>query len=90
MWMALLASFVAFANAYFGLNLTGEQLLAVIAPMLAYIGVEGAADTVERFKTNAVKQAIAEQGSIPPGFELDQSANGLVPGKAADTFTPGQ
>lgn len=42
--LALLAGAVAFVNVYFGLDLTTEQVWTVIAPLLLFIGVEGAAD----------------------------------------------
>ena len=48
LWLALIAAAVAFGNAMFGWGLTTDQVLTVIAPLLAYIGIEGAADIKER------------------------------------------
>lgn len=48
LWLALIAATVAFVNAFFELGLSTDQVLTVIAPLLAYIGVEGIADIKER------------------------------------------
>jgi hypothetical protein len=45
---ALVASIVAFGNSMWDWGLTPEQVLTVIAPLLAYIGIEGIADIKER------------------------------------------
>ena len=43
-WIAILGAAVAFGNGYFDWGMTLEQLLTIMAPLLVYIGVEGAAD----------------------------------------------
>lgn len=48
LWLALIAAAVAFGNAMFGWGLTTDQVLTVIAPLLAYIGVEGWGDAQGR------------------------------------------
>ena len=48
LWLAIIAALVAFGNAMFGWGLSTEQVITVIAPLLAYIGVEGVADIKER------------------------------------------
>ena len=47
LWLAIIAALVAFGNAMFGWGLTTEQVLTVITPLLAYIGVEGMRDIKE-------------------------------------------
>ena len=42
--LAVVAALVAFLNAFFELGLTTEQVWSVLAPILTYIGVEGARD----------------------------------------------
>lgn len=44
LWLAVIAAVVAFGNAMFDWGLTTEQIWSVLAPLLAYIGVEGVAD----------------------------------------------
>jgi len=44
LWIAILAAAVAFGNAYGDWGMTVEQLFTIIAPLLAFIGVEGIAD----------------------------------------------
>lgn len=48
LWLALVAAGVAFANGFFDLGLSTEQVFTVITPLLTYIGVEGLADIKER------------------------------------------
>lgn len=48
LWLAIIAALVAFGNAMFNWGLTTEQVLTVIAPLLAYVGIEGVADIKER------------------------------------------
>ena len=43
-WLALVAAFVAFANSYWDLGFSQDQVWAVIIPLLAYIGIEGLVD----------------------------------------------
>ena len=49
-WLALLSAFVAFGNVYFDWGLSVDELWTILFPLLAYIGVEGAADIVGRGK----------------------------------------
>ena len=44
LWLALIGAGVAFGNAYWNWGMTVEQILLVIGPLMAYIGVEGARD----------------------------------------------
>lgn len=44
LWLALLASVIAFGNAMWDWGLKPEQVWPIIVPLLAYIGVEGTAD----------------------------------------------
>lgn len=44
LWLALVAAGVAFANGFFDMGLTTEQVITVMTPLLTYIGVEGLAD----------------------------------------------
>ena len=46
LWLALIAGFIAFGNSFWGWGLKEEQVWMVIAPLLAYIGVEGVKDIV--------------------------------------------
>lgn len=46
--LALVAGFVAFGNALWDWGLSTEEVWAIITPLLGYIGIEGAADIVER------------------------------------------
>lgn len=48
--LAVLASLVTILNSTFNLGLSQEQLLTTIVPMLAFIGIEGVADVIERGK----------------------------------------
>lgn len=45
--LAVVAAVVAFANAFFELGMTTEQVWSVLAPLLAYMGVEGWRDANE-------------------------------------------
>lgn len=47
---ALVAAGVAFGNAMFNWGLDTAEVIAIITPLLAYIGVEGVADIRERSK----------------------------------------
>lgn len=47
-WLALIAALVVFLNRMWDLGLTEQELILVVAPLLAYIGVEGIADIKER------------------------------------------
>lgn len=47
LWLAIIAATVAFGNSFFNWGLTTEQVITTIAPLLAYIGVEGAKDIKE-------------------------------------------
>lgn len=44
LWLAIIASLVAFSNAFWGLGFTSEQVWEFLIPVLAYIGVEGIRD----------------------------------------------
>lgn len=46
--LSVVASIVPFLNSTFNLGLDTEQVLTVITPLLAYVGVEGVADIMER------------------------------------------
>ena len=46
--LALIGGLVAFTNAYFDMGLSTDEVITVIMPILAYIGVEGIADIKER------------------------------------------
>jgi len=48
--VALIAAGVAFGNAMFNWGLDTAEVVAIITPLLAYIGVEGVADIKERGK----------------------------------------
>lgn len=48
LWLAIIAAVVAFGNGMFEWGLSTEQVITVIAPLLTYIGIEGAADLKER------------------------------------------
>lgn len=50
LWLAVLASVVTFGNYYLGWGLTVQEVTQVISPLLAYIGAEGLADALERYK----------------------------------------
>lgn len=48
-WLAaLIAAFVAFGNVKWNWGLSESQVWAVIGPLLAYMGIEGAADLKSR------------------------------------------
>lgn len=47
-WMAILSAAVVFCNEFFGWDLKIEQIIAIVAPILAYITVEGIADIKSR------------------------------------------
>lgn len=53
--LAVVAAVVAFANAFFELGMTTEQVWSVIAPLLAFIGVEGWGDANGRNQTVVVE-----------------------------------
>jgi len=44
LWLAIVGAAVAFSNAYWSLGFTTDQVWLFLAPILAYIGVEGVAD----------------------------------------------
>ena len=46
--LALVAAFVAFGNNAWGWGLSEGEVWAVVTPLLAFVGVEGAADWKER------------------------------------------
>ena len=48
--LAVVAAFVAFGNSYFDWGLSTEQVWGVVVPLLAFIGIEGAGDMIERSK----------------------------------------
>lgn len=48
LWLAIIASAVAGANAFFDLNIKLEEVLTIAIPLMIYVGVEGAADTAGR------------------------------------------
>jgi len=50
LWLSVIAAFVSFGNAMWDWGLTNEEVGTVVLPLLAYIGAEGIADTVERMK----------------------------------------
>lgn len=45
---ALIAGVIAFGNAMWNWGLTNDQVLTIVAPLLAYIGIEGWADIKSR------------------------------------------
>ena len=45
---ALLSAFVAFGNYYYAWGFSAEEIWQTIAPLLAFIGIEGLADLKER------------------------------------------
>lgn len=47
-WLAVIAAVVAFGNGMFDWGLSTEQIITVITPLLAYVGIEGIADVKER------------------------------------------
>lgn len=50
LWLALIAAFVAFGNAYWKLGLSEEQVTAIVLPLLGFIVAEGAVDTARALK----------------------------------------
>lgn len=58
--LSIAASLIAFLNSTFNLGLDTEQIITVITPLLAYIGVEGVADIMER-GTSSFKNIQVEQ-----------------------------
>lgn len=46
--LAFVAAIVVFGNAFFDWGITNEQVWAILTPILAFIGVEGAADLKNR------------------------------------------
>lgn len=46
--LATVSAIVVFCNAMFGWGLTDDQVWAILAPVLTYIGVEGVADVKAR------------------------------------------
>jgi hypothetical protein len=50
LWLAVIASVVAFGNSYWDWGLSADEVWAIIIPLLAFVGVEGVADTAERLK----------------------------------------
>lgn len=48
LWLAVVGAAVAFGNAMWDWGLSNDQVWSVIAPLLAYIGVEGIADIKQR------------------------------------------
>lgn len=57
--LAIVAAAVAFVNFMYDLGLTVEQVLTVISPLLAFIGMEGVGDAAARLKQ-------AEPPTLPP------------------------
>lgn len=53
--LAVVSAGVVFGNAMWGWGLTDEQVWTVLTPILAFIGLEGAADAVERKQTVIVE-----------------------------------
>ena len=47
-WLAIVAALVVFGNNFFGWGLTDDQVWTFLTPILAFIGVEGAADLKSR------------------------------------------
>jgi len=47
LWLAIIAAGVGFGNSYFNWGLTTQEVWMTIAPLLTYIGVEGAIDIKE-------------------------------------------
>lgn len=45
---ASIAAFVAFGNTMYDWGLTNDEVWSVITPLMAYIGIEGAADYKSR------------------------------------------
>lgn len=43
-WLAVISAIVSFGNVYFEWGLSVEEVLLIIGPLLAYVGVEGAID----------------------------------------------
>jgi hypothetical protein len=48
--LAVIGSIVAFGNAYWGWGLTTAEMQVILLPLLAFIGMEGLADTAGRLK----------------------------------------
>jgi len=46
--LAVVSAVVVFGNAFWNWGLTDAQVWSVLTPILAFIGVEGAGDAVER------------------------------------------
>lgn len=44
LWLAVLAGSVVFINKLFDLDLKVEEIIAIISPIMLWIGVQGAAD----------------------------------------------
>lgn len=89
--LALVSAAVAFGNFMWGWGLTEVQVLTIISPLLAFIGVEGAADTATRIQAG---KAAATQ--LQPGIPAETAAylndltqtddfanDNIVPGRVA-------
>ncbi len=50
LWLSLVAAFVSFGNGMWDWGLSNEEVGAVVLPLIAYIGVQGVADTAEIMK----------------------------------------
>lgn len=46
--LALVGAFVAFGNAYWDWGMKIEEVMSIIAPLVAFIGVEGLKDANQR------------------------------------------
>ena len=46
LWLAIIASAVAFGNSYWDWGMDAQAVWTILAPLLAYIGVEGVTDMV--------------------------------------------
>ncbi len=62
--LSVIASAIPLVNSSFNLGLNTEQLMTVIGPLLAYVGVEGLADVVERGTSSIKNLNVPPQSSI--------------------------
>jgi len=58
--LALLASLIVavevFVSEYFGLEISVEEMMATVTPLLSFIGMEGLADVAQRYQQYKNKQ----------------------------------
>lgn len=51
LWLSLIAASIVFANKFWGLNLTENELMTVVGSLLSYVGIQGLADTAKAFRS---------------------------------------